>query len=36
MQVAVRISIEEGVSHRRHMVLALVNRGELPASEEMA
>ena len=36
VQVAVRISIEEGYGHRRHMVLELVDRSELPASEEMA
>ena len=36
VQVAVRISIEEGVGHRRHMVLELVDRSELPASEEMS
>ena len=29
---AVRISVEEGVGHRRHLALSLVPRDQLPAS----
>ncbi|GLI66006.1 hypothetical protein VaNZ11_009617 [Volvox africanus] len=32
----VRISVEEGMAHRRTLVLTLVDRSELPASERMA
>ncbi|EFJ53011.1 hypothetical protein VOLCADRAFT_55673 [Volvox carteri f. nagariensis] len=32
---AVRISVEEGVAHRRTLVLSLVDRSELPESERM-
>lgn len=33
---AVRIRVEEGVAHRRQLVLELVPRSELPAEERMA
>jgi exosome complex exonuclease DIS3/RRP44 len=33
---AVRITVEEGVAHRRSLVLSLVPRGQLPPSELMA
>jgi exosome complex exonuclease DIS3/RRP44 len=33
---AVRIVVEEGAGHRRQLVLSLVPRSELPASEIMA
>ena len=35
MQVAVKISIHEGVGHRRSLVLDLIPRDQLPASELM-
>ena len=35
MQVAVKVSIHEGVGHRRSLVLDLIPREQLPASELM-
>jgi exosome complex exonuclease DIS3/RRP44 len=32
---AVRIAVEEGAGHRRHLALALVPREQLPAAEVM-
>ena len=35
MQAAVKISIHEGVGHRRSLVLELIDRSQLPTSELM-
>ena len=35
-KVAVRITIVEGTGHRRHLSLELIERSELPASEQMS
>lgn len=35
-KAAVRISVEETFGHRRHLQLMLVDRSELPASEQMS
>ena len=35
-KAAVRITVEETFGHRRHLQLTLVDRSELPASEQMS
>ena len=35
-KAAVKISVEETFGHRRHLQLTLVDRSELPASEQMS
>lgn len=35
-KAAVRISVEETFGHRRHLQLTLVDRSELPVSEQMS
>ena len=35
-KAAVRISVEETFGHRRHLQLMLVDRNELPVSEQMS
>ena len=35
-KAAVKISVEETFAHRRHLQLTLVDRSELPASEQMS